>query len=379
MIKTYIPQIAYTSRVALLAVSFFACSISLAFAATTATLLPTGEGTNLAWTPSTGTTHYTLVDESSCNGTTDYVSETTVGDRDSYVISLATIPDNATITTIAVSPCASRNTTGGGSATLNVFYRFNGNASSDVGAYALANTNIPATLATTNFGSLSLVKKSTSTLQVGVVYSAGTKGARLSRMATVITYTPATPNAPTSLIANATTSVAQVFLRWTDNSSNETGFKIERRLYNTGSYVQIATTTVNVISYTDTSVPDGRYQYQVRAYNAVGNSSYTAIPSPVAVVLNVPLAPFSASAFASSSKAFVSWQNTIYNNQTGFVLERSTDNVSFGTVYSPVTYGSFFTYTDSTVSSGVTYYYRVYAYNTLGNSANSNTATVTMP
>jgi hypothetical protein len=33
-----------------------------------------------------------MVDESACNGTTDYVSETTVGERDSYRVSLASVP-----------------------------------------------------------------------------------------------------------------------------------------------------------------------------------------------------------------------------------------------------------------------------------------------
>lgn len=47
------------------------------------TLLPNADATPLQWTPSTGTTHYTLVDEASPN-TTDYVSSSTVGQRDLY-------------------------------------------------------------------------------------------------------------------------------------------------------------------------------------------------------------------------------------------------------------------------------------------------------
>ena len=47
------------------------------------TLLPNGEGTHLDYTPSTGTTHYTLVDETAPN-TTDYNESGTAGHRDSY-------------------------------------------------------------------------------------------------------------------------------------------------------------------------------------------------------------------------------------------------------------------------------------------------------
>lgn len=47
------------------------------------TLLPTADGTAQQWTPSTPGTHYTLVDEAAPN-TTDYVSSSTVGQRDTY-------------------------------------------------------------------------------------------------------------------------------------------------------------------------------------------------------------------------------------------------------------------------------------------------------
>lgn len=47
------------------------------------TLWPMAEGTVQQWTPSTGTTHYTLVDEAAPT-TTDYVSDATVGHRETY-------------------------------------------------------------------------------------------------------------------------------------------------------------------------------------------------------------------------------------------------------------------------------------------------------
>ena len=127
-------------------------------AATSSVILPTSDGNYTQWTPKTGTSHFAMVDETPCNGTTDYNSTNTVGNRDSYTMSLSSIPAGATITEIAIAPCASRNSNGGGSATMNVFYRLNSTDSSDAGAYALSGTT-PTSLATTTFRGLSICKR----------------------------------------------------------------------------------------------------------------------------------------------------------------------------------------------------------------------------
>jgi hypothetical protein len=189
---------------------------SQAHAAVTGVLLPTGEGTNLQWTTSTGASHYTLVDETACNGVTDYVFTTTLAQRDSYTLNLSSILNGSTITAVSIAPCASRNNSGGGSSTMNVFYRLNGVLSADQGAYALIGTT-PVALATTTFSGLSTVKSSTTALEVGAVYSAGTRGVRLSRVATVITYTQLAPTVTTvsaspSATTTATTTVYSALL-----------------------------------------------------------------------------------------------------------------------------------------------------------------------
>src|SRR5689334_12259935 len=80
---------------------------SQAFAAITGTLLPVSDGHYAQWTPSTGTSHFANVDETPCN-TTDFNSTTVVRNRDSYGVSVSSIPDGATITQIDIKPCASR-------------------------------------------------------------------------------------------------------------------------------------------------------------------------------------------------------------------------------------------------------------------------------
>ncbi len=58
----------------------------------------------------------------------------------------------------------------------------------------------------------------------------------------------------------------KVTLRWTDNSSNEEGFFIERAPAGSSSYVQVGQVGVNATSYSQT-VAKATYQYRVRAFN----------------------------------------------------------------------------------------------------------------
>ena len=82
------------------------------------------------------------------------------------------------------------------------------------------------------------------------------------------------PAAPSGLQATVTPP-DQISLTWTDNSTNETGFRVERK-DNTGTFVQIAATGAGVTSFTNTGVaPDTAHSYRVYAYNASGNSAYS--------------------------------------------------------------------------------------------------------
>ena len=189
--------------------------------------------------------------------------------------------------------------------------------------------------------------------------------------------TTSTPSAPSSLTATAASST-QINLKWTDNSGIETGYKIERGTASAGPFTQIATVGASVASYSNTGLSAATtYYYRVRAYNATGNSGYSNTAN--ATTADVPPAvPTALTATAvSSSQINLAWtQNS--GNETGFKIERSGDNVTFAQV---ATVGAnVVTYSNTGLSGNTTYYYRVRAYNSAGNSAYSNTASdITAP
>jgi len=79
-----------------------------------------------------------------------------------------------------------------------------------------------------------------------------------------------------AIICPSEVRAAQLTATWADNSSNETGFKIERKTGAAGTFAQIASVGANTTSYTDSSLASGiTYCYRVRAFNTAGNSAYT--------------------------------------------------------------------------------------------------------
>ncbi len=184
----------------------------------------------------------------------------------------------------------------------------------------------------------------------------------------------AIPAAPSSLAATVASS-SQINLAWIDNSTNETGFKIERKTGSGGTYAQIATVGANVTSYSNTGLSASTtYYYRVRSYNASGDSAYSnEAYATTQAAQTGPTAPSSLTATkASSSQINLSWTDNS-NNETGFKIERKT---GAGGTYSQIaTVGASVTsYSNTGLSNGTVYYYRVRAYNSVGNSSYSNEA-----
>jgi hypothetical protein len=80
--------------------------------------------------------------------------------------------------------------------------------------------------------------------------------------------------APTALTAVNSNTQISTTLTWTDNSSAETAFDIQRSTSETTGFVSIGSVLPNVVTYTDNSVVAGTtYFYRVRAANDFGYSN----------------------------------------------------------------------------------------------------------
>ena len=106
-------------------------------------------------------------------------------------------------------------------------------------------------------------------------YVIAARGGDYSSSTTVTATMPIPPAAPSNL--SATAGAQSITLKWTDNSSNETRFVIERRTGLDGPWGQLDSVGANVTTYVDHNVSPGKtYYYRVNAYaDGVGYSAYS--------------------------------------------------------------------------------------------------------
>jgi hypothetical protein len=191
---------------------------------------------------------------------------------------------------------------------------------------------------------------------------------------------PAAPSNPHVRVVNNNS----IEITWQDNSDNETGFKI---IHSTDAvYFNPCTATgPNADNFTDTDVSaDITYTYKICASNSIGDSAYTtAVSTRISsgsTATTAPAAPGSLVTLVQDSDSIeVEWSDNS-NNETGFRLVRSTQNGGFaqcGLTDQDVAY-----FHDTDVTMNVTYYYKVCAFNSAGDSdysAVSSTAIVPAP
>jgi hypothetical protein len=170
----------------------------------------------------------------------------------------------------------------------------------------------------------------------------------------------AIPNPPLALMASPASEASDtsINLVWLDNSTNESGFEIER--WNGSSWALISTVGPNAITYTD----PGRalattYTYRVRAFNDVGVSGYsndssatTFLPAPLGLGAD-PL---------SASQIKLTWIDRS-SLEDGFKIERWN-----GSSYAQIDIvgANINTYINSGLAPSTTYLYRVRAFSNIG-------------
>ena len=200
-----------------------------------------------------------------------------------------------------------------------------------------------------------------------------------SNTATAVTAAAATaPAAPTALLSAGITS-SQVDLSWTDNSSNEDGFRIEQcQGASCTNFVAAAATNQATIRMTQLTASTS-YRFRVLAYNGVGPSA----PTTAVTITTLAAAPISpvpptnlAATAVSSTQINLSWTDASAN-EDGFRIERceGAGCVNYGLV--ATTAANATNYSNTGLTPSTTYRYRIQAVNTSGSSAPVGPATAT--
>ena len=167
------------------------------------------------------------------------------------------------------------------------------------------------------------------------------------------------PLAAPAISSAAAAGSTSIKVSW-GSASAASGYQLYRSTSSTGTYAKVYSGTAT--SYTNTGLTTGRaYYYKVRAYKVIGSTTYY---GPFgAVKIGVPLAAAKAPSVSAvdGSSIKVSW--SAVTGAAGYQLYRST--TSTGT-YTRVYSGQDRTYTDTALTSGKAYYYKVRAYAAVG-------------
>jgi fibronectin type 3 domain-containing protein len=242
-------------------------------------------------------------------------------------------------------------------------------------------TPVATNVTTTSFTDTGLTNGTTYYYKVAAVNSAGTSPQSGEASATPVAVQATPPSAPQSL--TATGGNGTVKLSWTAPASNGgapiTGYNVYRSTSAGGEGTIPFATGLTTTSFTDSSVTNGtQYYYTVAAVNAAGTSpqSGEASATPQATV---PSAPTGLVASAGNGQVMLSW--TVPNSDggspiTGYNVYRGTSAGGEGStpVATNVVSSSF---TDTGLTNGTTYYYKVAAVNAVGTSPQSGEASAT--
>jgi hypothetical protein len=134
------------------------------------------------------------------------------------------------------------------------------------------------------------------------------------------------PAAPTGL--EVVRGDAKLTLRWTDASTNEQDFRVERSTTGaTGTFTEIAKVAANATTYEDAAVVAGTtYTYRVRATSAGGTSAYSNSAGATAV------STVAAAGFAGVDAATQGWWKNRYGADGYQVIGEAASYPTYATV-----------------------------------------------
>ena len=181
-------------------------------------------------------------------------------------------------------------------------------------------------------------------------------------------------NGPSDL--TTTPAAGGVQLDWTDNSSDESGFRILRRESTEKSWTQIGLVAADIETYLDnTAASDTTYFYKVSAYNGLGSKGSDSARTTTGTL--VPPDGLTALEAATGTRADLSWHDNS-TGETGYELWRlrpsDTDWRKVKTLAAETTSCS-----NGLLTVGGLYLYQVCAITTGGGRACSNMSGINGP
>lgn len=182
------------------------------------------------------------------------------------------------------------------------------------------------------------------------------------------------PEPPSNLVGTLF-STTQVNLSWIDNSSNETGFKIERKT-GTGNYAIVGTINTDTFNFSDTGLaPSTTYIYRVFSYNTIGNSSTFSNEITITTGTAIALPVITTTEVSLISSSSTSSGGTIISDGGGIVIARgivwstsSNPTIDLATKTTDGTGTGIFTSTITGLSAATSFHVRAYATNSVGTS-----------
>ena len=181
-------------------------------------------------------------------------------------------------------------------------------------------------------------------------------------------------------------SSSQLNLSWTDQSSNETGFNIERCTGATCTAFSLLTSVgANVISYQNTALDAGTtYRYRVSAVNATGSSSPSAIASATTNSGGTPTTPAAPTALVATPGPGAGHISLVWvdnaTNETGYRVFRCGSSTCGSSIAQVAELGAnTTTFVDSVPPASGRYSYFVRAFNPAGMSRGTNVSSADAP
>lgn len=165
-------------------------------------------------------------------------------------------------------------------------------------------------------------------------------------------------------------------IAWTDRSKIEHGYRVKRRNVRTGEVTIVGELPSDARYHADAQVDIGEtYQYWVVPYTEVGDGPCHFDEIVTISPGKVPDPPQNVSVSTvgtSPTTVALTWKDAS-NTELGFRVERSENRESWFTIGTIAWNAGSKSLTDKGLSLGKIYYYRVFAYNSLGDSAPGET------